>query len=205
MMLTSAPFLRLIISNQCRTILCLAVSQILDSLEDTQWLTIGDRVELDFLQKLFEDKQLQTLLEVRTKKETKTVSSWVVLSSCTIVSIPMKFVHTHLPNLILYRLFWISSQLLDRILTKTHQWIFVSCWRFYWSLICRYAVFLSSNLDGSSPYVFKSPKGIVKTQRLVQSDSTFLLSLVLLSSFYASRFVLFDDSLDYRQRWKHRC
>jgi hypothetical protein len=42
----------------------LAVSQILDSLEDTQWLTIGDRVELDFLQKLFEDKQLQTLLEL---------------------------------------------------------------------------------------------------------------------------------------------
>ncbi|CAF2337778.1 unnamed protein product [Rotaria sp. Silwood2] len=41
-----------------------AVSQILDSLEDTQWLTIGDRVELDFLQKLFEDKQLQTLLEL---------------------------------------------------------------------------------------------------------------------------------------------
>jgi len=43
----------------------LAVSQILDSLEDTQWLTIGDRVELDFLQKLFEDKQLQSLLEVK--------------------------------------------------------------------------------------------------------------------------------------------
>ncbi|CAF0740958.1 unnamed protein product [Didymodactylos carnosus] len=42
----------------------LAVSQILDSLEDTQWLTIGDRVELDFLQKLFEDKQLQSLLEL---------------------------------------------------------------------------------------------------------------------------------------------
>jgi hypothetical protein len=42
----------------------LAVSQILDSLEDTQWLTIGDRLELDFLQKLFEDKQLRTLLEV---------------------------------------------------------------------------------------------------------------------------------------------
>ncbi|CAF1221675.1 unnamed protein product [Adineta ricciae] len=41
-----------------------AVSQILDSLEDTQWLTIGDRVELDFLQKLFEDKQLRTLLEL---------------------------------------------------------------------------------------------------------------------------------------------
>ncbi|CAF4436722.1 unnamed protein product, partial [Adineta steineri] len=41
-----------------------AVSQILDSLEDTQWLTIGDRVELEFLQKLFEDKQLQTLLEL---------------------------------------------------------------------------------------------------------------------------------------------
>ncbi|CAF5133543.1 unnamed protein product, partial [Rotaria sp. Silwood1] len=40
------------------------VSQILDSLEDTQWLTIGDRVELDFLQKLFEDKQLRTLLEL---------------------------------------------------------------------------------------------------------------------------------------------
>jgi hypothetical protein len=46
----------------------LAVSQILDSLEDTQWLTIGDRVELDFLQKLFEDKQLQTLLEVNKEK-----------------------------------------------------------------------------------------------------------------------------------------
>jgi hypothetical protein len=45
--------------------LFLAVSQILDSLEDTQWLTIGDRVELDFLQKLFEDKQLRTLLEVK--------------------------------------------------------------------------------------------------------------------------------------------
>ena len=42
----------------------LAVSQILDSLEDTQWLTIGDRVELDFLQRLFEDKQLRNLLEV---------------------------------------------------------------------------------------------------------------------------------------------
>jgi hypothetical protein len=49
-----------------RDIFCfsLAVSQILDSLEDTQWLTIGDRVELVFLQKLFEDKQLRTLLEV---------------------------------------------------------------------------------------------------------------------------------------------
>ncbi len=43
----------------------LAVSQILDSLEDIQWLTINDRIELDFLQKLFEDKQLQTLLEVK--------------------------------------------------------------------------------------------------------------------------------------------
>ena len=43
----------------------LAVSQILDSLEDIQWLTISDRVELNFLQKLFEDKQLRTLLEVR--------------------------------------------------------------------------------------------------------------------------------------------
>ncbi|CAM4760126.1 unnamed protein product [Rotaria magnacalcarata] len=41
-----------------------AVSQILDSLEDTQWLTIGHHVELDFLQKLFEDKQLRTLLEL---------------------------------------------------------------------------------------------------------------------------------------------
>ncbi|CAF3987334.1 unnamed protein product [Rotaria magnacalcarata] len=41
-----------------------AVSQILDSLEDTQWLTVGDRVELDFLQKLFEDKQLRSLLEL---------------------------------------------------------------------------------------------------------------------------------------------
>ncbi|CAF4753683.1 unnamed protein product, partial [Rotaria socialis] len=40
------------------------VSQILDSLEDTQWLTVGDRVELDFLQKLFEDKQLRSLLEL---------------------------------------------------------------------------------------------------------------------------------------------
>ena len=43
----------------------LAVSQILDSLEDMQWLTLNDRVELDFLQKLFEDKQLQTLLQVK--------------------------------------------------------------------------------------------------------------------------------------------
>ncbi len=42
----------------------LAVSQILDSLEDIQWLTISDHVEINFLQKLFEDKQLQTLLEV---------------------------------------------------------------------------------------------------------------------------------------------
>ena len=42
----------------------LAVSQILDSLEDTQWLTISDRLEVNFLQKLFEDKQLRTLLEV---------------------------------------------------------------------------------------------------------------------------------------------
>lgn len=42
-----------------------AVSQILDSLEDMQWLTLNDRVELDFLQKLFEDKQLQTLLQVK--------------------------------------------------------------------------------------------------------------------------------------------
>lgn len=41
-----------------------AVSQILDSLEDTQWLTIGDQVELSFLQKLFEDKQLRTLLDL---------------------------------------------------------------------------------------------------------------------------------------------
>ncbi len=46
----------------------LAVSQILDSLEDIQWLTISDHVDLDFLQKLFEDKQLQTLLEVKEKK-----------------------------------------------------------------------------------------------------------------------------------------
>jgi hypothetical protein len=46
--------------------LYLAVSQILDSLEDIQWLTISDRVDVDFLQKLFEDKQLQTLLEVKT-------------------------------------------------------------------------------------------------------------------------------------------
>ncbi len=45
--------------------LYLAVSQILDSLEDIQWLTISDRVDVDFLQKLFEDKQLQTLLEVK--------------------------------------------------------------------------------------------------------------------------------------------
>jgi hypothetical protein len=49
----------------------LAVSQILDSLEDTQWLTIGDRVELDFLQKLFEDKQLRTLLDVKFNNEKK--------------------------------------------------------------------------------------------------------------------------------------
>jgi hypothetical protein len=47
----------------------LAVFQILDSLEDIQWLTISDHVELDFLQKLFEDKQLQTLLEVRKRLE----------------------------------------------------------------------------------------------------------------------------------------
>ncbi len=47
----------------------LAVFQILDSLEDIQWLTISDHVELDFLQKLFEDKQLQTLLEVRKSLE----------------------------------------------------------------------------------------------------------------------------------------
>ncbi len=47
----------------------LAVSQILDSLEDTQWLTISDRVELDFLQKLFEDKQLRSLLEVKIFKK----------------------------------------------------------------------------------------------------------------------------------------
>jgi hypothetical protein len=50
----------------------LAVSQILDSLEDTQWLTISDRVELDFLQKLFEDKQLRSLLEVKIFKKTNT-------------------------------------------------------------------------------------------------------------------------------------
>ena len=55
----------------------LAVSQILDSLEDTQWLTVGDRVEVDFLQKLFEDKQLRTLLEVNRslrKEKNKTHS-----------------------------------------------------------------------------------------------------------------------------------
>jgi len=38
-------------------------------LEDTQWLTISDRVELDFLQKLFEDKQLRSLLEVKIFKK----------------------------------------------------------------------------------------------------------------------------------------
>jgi hypothetical protein len=51
----------------------LAVSQILDSLEDTQWLTIGNRVELDFLQKLFEDKQLRTLLEVRKEDKSEKI------------------------------------------------------------------------------------------------------------------------------------
>ena len=53
----------------------LAVSQILDSLEDTQWLTIGDRLELDFLQKLFEDKQLRTLLEVRFSESRQRVAN----------------------------------------------------------------------------------------------------------------------------------
>ncbi|CAF3889543.1 unnamed protein product [Rotaria magnacalcarata] len=51
-------------SNDFDDIASSAVSQILDSLEDTQWLTVGDRVELDFLQKLFEDKQLRSLLEL---------------------------------------------------------------------------------------------------------------------------------------------
>ena len=57
-----------------RLFIYLAVSQILDSLEDTQWLTIGDRVELDFLQKLFEDKQLRTLLEVIFENKTCLIS-----------------------------------------------------------------------------------------------------------------------------------
>lgn len=51
-------------SNEFDDMASSAVSQILDSLEDMQWLTINDRVDLDFLQKLFEDKQLQTLLQL---------------------------------------------------------------------------------------------------------------------------------------------
>ena len=61
------------------------MAQILDSLEDTQWLTIGDRVEVDFLQNLFEDKQLRTLLEVR-KKSSSGVSFCFLLSSSVIRS-----------------------------------------------------------------------------------------------------------------------
>ena len=82
----------------------LAVSQILDSLEDTQWLTIGDRVELDFLQKLFEDKQLRTLLEVIFENETFPICSFI-LFSYMITSIQMKFAHIVLRNRMLYRLY----------------------------------------------------------------------------------------------------
>ena len=44
-----------------------AVSQILDSLEETQWLTIADRLDFEFIQKLFDDQQLRNLLEVKRK------------------------------------------------------------------------------------------------------------------------------------------
>ena len=30
-----------------------------------QWLTLNDRLDLDFLQKLFDDKQLKILLDVK--------------------------------------------------------------------------------------------------------------------------------------------
>ena len=50
-------------------------------MEDTQWLTISDRIEIDFLQKLFEDKQLRTLLEVRLARlSSAVINPWVTLA-----------------------------------------------------------------------------------------------------------------------------
>jgi hypothetical protein len=122
-----------------RDIFCfsLAVSQILDSLEDTQWLTIGDRVELIFLQKLFEDKQLRTLLEVKIYIRNLFLLFFHLFISYMIVLIRMKFVHIFLLIQMLCKLFPILLHSQNKIPINKNQQIFVTFLTFYLNHIYR--------------------------------------------------------------------